>query len=125
MHASVPSYRARRVPTRVYGTRYKPPPGSRVVVCSGFRIPAWELVLKPSGGLLSPSKEVARGEEGRRMWAALEGLKDRYRRVIVLRHFEGASWEMVAETLECPSTDAARMLYARATVVLKKSLEDD
>ena len=83
------------------------------------------LVLEPSAGLLSPSKEVARNEEGRRMWAALEELKDRYRRVIVLRHFEGASWEVVSETLECPSPDAARMLYARATVELKKSLEDD
>lgn len=90
----------------------------RTAVSSG------SLRLEPSAGLLSPSGEAARKEEGRQMWAALEQLRDRYRRVIVLRHFEDASWDAVAESLDCPSPDAARMLYARATVELKKRLEE-
>jgi len=71
----------------------------------------------------SPSEVVAELETAERIEAALGRLSEEHREVILLRNWAGASWEGVAEALDRPSPDAARMLYGRALLELRKALE--
>lgn len=54
---------------------------------------------------------------------ALQEIKESYRDVIVARHWEGGSWEEVAEMIGSASPDAARMQYSRALTALTKALK--
>jgi len=82
------------------------------------------LVIEPSAGLLPQLERMLKAEEKRLLWEVLEELPPEHRTVIVLRHFDKASWDEVAQALGKPSADAARMLYSRAKVQLKKRLEE-
>ena len=59
-----------------------------------------------------------------RLQAAIGRLPDDYRQVIALRYQEGLAFEEVGRRLG-RSTDAARMLWARAVDRLKQELHGD
>jgi RNA polymerase sigma-70 factor (ECF subfamily) len=71
----------------------------------------------------SPSEDVSRLEQEERLLACLRELDEPYRRVIVLRHTDGMTWEAIAAELASASPDAARMLYQRARIELRKRVE--
>jgi RNA polymerase sigma-70 factor (ECF subfamily) len=70
----------------------------------------------------SPSDQAIAHEQGARVQAALAGLPERQRELILLRDYAGTSWEAIASELGLPSPDAARMLHARALVKLGAEL---
>lgn len=78
------------------------------------------LRLEPAATDPLPVEQLARREQEQILEVALGELDERHRQVILLRHHHDASWERVAEMMESPSADAARMLYARAKIELSK-----
>jgi len=76
------------------------------------------LVIQPAASVTLPDVKAMRDEEVGILEECIAELKDEYREVIVLRDYEGASWELVAELMQSPSANASRMLHARALVAL-------
>jgi len=68
----------------------------------------------------APDEVCAEREEVELLGDCIEDLEERHRRVIVLRLYESASWQGVADAMDIPSPDAARMLYAKARIELSK-----
>jgi RNA polymerase sigma-70 factor (ECF subfamily) len=75
-------------------------------------------------GKPSPLDDALRTEVLDRYDAALEKLTDAQRQAVVLRLEMGFTHAQVADALECPSADAARMLAQRAVVRLAEELGD-
>jgi RNA polymerase sigma-70 factor (ECF subfamily) len=70
--------------------------------------------LVPSVTNSNPGKAALRRELGSAIQAALQGLPDHHRAVIVLREIEGMSYEEMAEALEVPKgTVMSRLFHAR------------
>ncbi len=65
-------------------------------------------------GLASKAEEIARIED------AIDKLPPELRELIILRDYAGASWETIAEQTGRPSPDAARMMHAKAMVLLTR-----
>ena len=63
---------------------------------------------------LLPEQHSAKAEEQRQLEEAMDQLDEPHRAVILLRDFEGLSWEDVATELGRPSAGAARMFHATA-----------
>ncbi len=72
----------------------------------------------------SPSVVVALGEDRALLEACLADLREDYRDVILHREYEGGSWKQVAEWMDSPTADAARMLYARALTDLSERVRE-
>lgn len=70
----------------------------------------------------SPSDEVSRQEDERRLEAALALLPEEYRRVIELRNRDRLRFAEIGRRLD-RSEDAARMLWKRALAQLRKNLD--
>ena len=70
----------------------------------------------------SPSDVAIRGEEVERLERARSTLNEDQRRVIILRTWEGYSFEQVGEQMS-RSADAARKLWARAVIQLQRKLK--
>lgn len=62
----------------------------------------------------APIDRLARAEDVELIESCLDDLRPEYREVILHRDYAGASWAEVADWIDAPSSDAARMLYARA-----------
>jgi RNA polymerase sigma-70 factor, ECF subfamily len=79
------------------------------------------------GGLLakedSPSKQVARREQGVILADALALLPEDYREVLILRHLEGLTFPEVAQRLG-RTLDAVKKVWTRALVRLRRSLKE-
>jgi RNA polymerase sigma-70 factor (ECF subfamily) len=79
------------------------------------------------GGLLakqdSPSKQVARREEGVLLAQILARLPEDYREVLILRHLEGLSFPEVAQRME-RTLDAVKKLWTRALERLRRSMTE-
>jgi RNA polymerase sigma-70 factor (ECF subfamily) len=60
---------------------------------------------------LSPDALAARGESDRAVQGALMALKLEYRTVLVLKHVQGLSYEMLATILDCPVKTVKSRLY--------------
>jgi RNA polymerase sigma-70 factor (ECF subfamily) len=71
----------------------------------------------------SPSKQVARREEGVLLAAALALLPEDYREVLILRHLEGLTFPEVGQRMG-RSLDAVKKLWTRALDNLRRSLKD-
>lgn len=71
---------------------------------------------------LDPHETVAAQEQSGIVEEALQELDEKLQRVIVLRLRHAASWEAIAREMSRPSPDAARMLYARAKIELRKAI---
>ncbi len=78
-------------------------------------------LLAPDGQ--SPSRVAVSKEEHARIEAGLAKLRSAYRHVIIMRSQERMSFDEIARVIE-RSPDAARMLWNRAVLRLKRELED-
>jgi RNA polymerase sigma-70 factor (ECF subfamily) len=72
----------------------------------------------------TPSAIISRQEEYEKLQSALDALKPEYRDVIVLAKIDGLSHKEVGDKLG-KSSDAVRMLLARAMTVLTSTFECD
>jgi RNA polymerase sigma-70 factor (ECF subfamily) len=68
--------------------------------------------------------KIVSNEEQAILERAMDRLPGEYRELIIQRHYEGASWEAIAESTERPSAAAARMMHARALIELGKILRE-
>ncbi len=70
----------------------------------------------------SPLEIVERKETSEQVWKAVMSLKEEFREIIVLKHFQELSYHEMSEALEIPEgTVMSRLYYAR--LELKKKLE--
>jgi RNA polymerase sigma-70 factor (ECF subfamily) len=69
-----------------------------------------------------PDELALRGERSERVRQAVDGLPARQRMALVLKHFEGMSYEDVAEVMDC-SPGAVDSLLSRARTALRQRLE--
>ncbi len=67
-----------------------------------------------------PIDAAMQGEDIDAVETAIAELRNDYREVIIQRDYTGASWSEVADALDYPSSDAARMAYGRAIVALSE-----
>ena len=71
----------------------------------------------------TPSQQVAQREQAVIVANAMAALPAPYRKVLVLRHIEGLSFQDVAGRMD-RSSDAVRSLWARALTCLRSTLGD-
>ncbi|MEM6468582.1 MAG: sigma-70 family RNA polymerase sigma factor [Planctomycetota bacterium] len=71
----------------------------------------------------SPSSVVAEAEEALLIADAIGTLPEEYQRVIVARHFDGSSFEQIAEQLG-RSAGAVRMIWLRAIRRMRRDMKD-
>jgi RNA polymerase sigma-70 factor (ECF subfamily) len=71
----------------------------------------------------SPSKQVARREEGVLLADALDLLPEDYREVLLLRHLEGLTFPEVAQRMG-RTLDSVKKLWTRALDLLRRSVKD-
>jgi len=70
----------------------------------------------------SPLEKLEQKETNEFVWKAVMCLKDDFREIIVLKHFQDLSYREISEALEIPEgTVMSRLYYAR--MELKKNLE--
>jgi RNA polymerase sigma-70 factor (ECF subfamily) len=74
-----------------------------------------------SSGVL---ERIGSSEEQALLEQAMDRLPSDYRELVIQRHYEGASWEAIAESTGRPSAAAARMMHARALIELGKFLRE-
>ena len=72
----------------------------------------------PDTTRIRPDLVASTGETHRKLERALDTLPEELRMLIVLRDFEGMSWEDIAEATKRPSADAARMMHGKAKATL-------
>jgi len=77
-----------------------------------------------TGGVATPSRQVARGEGIAAMQARIAMLPDDYREAIVLRHLEGLSREEVAKRMGRTVAEVRGLLY-RARVKLREAMGNE
>jgi len=80
------------------------------------------LRLEPATPETLPLLKLEKAEFAALVEQCIAELPEAQREVILLRDYEGGSWEFVAEHLGVKSPDAARMLYGRAKLALVKAL---
>jgi RNA polymerase sigma-70 factor (ECF subfamily) len=78
---------------------------------------------EPGGGTAEPMDGLLADERQTRVRDAVDTLPPRQRMALVLKHFEGMSYDEVAEVLECSPT-AVDSLLIRARRKLKDTLAD-
>jgi RNA polymerase sigma-70 factor (ECF subfamily) len=81
-----------------------------------------ELILEPAADGPQPLDEMVEEEAVRAVESCMRELSDEHREVILQRDYMDASWELVAERIDSPSPDAARMLYSRAVTELAQRM---
>jgi len=69
-----------------------------------------------------PHKALEKSETHEQIWKAVMEMKDEFREVIVLKHFQDLSYREIAESLGIPEGTVMSRLY-HARFALKKSLE--
>jgi len=74
--------------------------------------------------VVTPFSDVMKTEEQDAVQDAIAELPEKYRELIVLRDYTGASWEDVAEAVGAKSPNAARMMHSRAVARLGKTLRE-
>ena len=73
---------------------------------------------------ISPEAAVERAERSEAIWAAILSLPAQYRAVIELRHFQGLSYEEIAQALAISSSAVKTHLH-RARKILAMRLQTD
>ncbi len=81
------------------------------------------IALEPVDDAPQPEDQIAEREEIELLQASMLELDENQRATILLRENEGLSWEEVAQATGSPSAAAARMVFARAKVALRRALE--
>jgi RNA polymerase sigma-70 factor (ECF subfamily) len=75
-------------------------------------------VHEPAAASTAPLDRLLEDEGRRLVELHLTQLDAKYRDLILLRDYEGHSWDRIAELTGRPTPDAARMMYAKALVEL-------
>jgi RNA polymerase sigma-70 factor (ECF subfamily) len=70
-----------------------------------------------------PAEAVLRSERSEALHRAVDQLPPRQRMALVLKHFEGLSYEDIAEVMDC-SPSAVDALLSRARNALREALQD-
>ncbi|MEM7307964.1 MAG: RNA polymerase sigma factor [Planctomycetota bacterium] len=79
--------------------------------------------FEPAGREPSPSQEAIYAEAQEAVDAHVERLQPRaYRRVLLLREYYGYDWETIRRRLDRPTVEAAKELYRRAQVRLRRQI---
>ncbi|MFT7462311.1 MAG: RNA polymerase sigma-70 factor (ECF subfamily) [Pseudohongiellaceae bacterium] len=76
--------------------------------------------IDPEASGLLPVDALSRAEQDSLVDRCLSEMPEQYRELIILRDYEGLSWDDVAAKTGRPSSDAARMKHATAMVNLAK-----
>lgn len=79
--------------------------------------------FEPVDGEDTPLAQLLQSERGERIRRVLETLPERDQRCIQLRLLERLPWKDVSEDLGLETPDAARMVYKRALIELKRRLD--
>ncbi len=79
--------------------------------------------FQPRDEATPPPEVVEKRDQVEVLLDCLEVLPEHYREVLVLRDQQGLAWSEVAERLQRPSADAARMLHAKAKIELRKEMK--
>lgn len=74
--------------------------------------------ISPHAKTHLPDALAALGEEAGIVETCLDGMDPKLREVLVLRHYLGSTWPVVAEELGYPNEQAARVAHAKATLEL-------
>jgi RNA polymerase sigma-70 factor (ECF subfamily) len=82
-----------------------------------------EAVDEPVANAASPLEEAVGQERLRAYEAALEGLSPRRKEAVIMRLELGMSYEEIAEVIEAPSWNAARMVVSRALVSISETMD--
>ncbi len=73
--------------------------------------------LDIAGSSDDPLEMLEKKEQRRQIWHAVMGLKDEFREVIILKHFNDLSYNEIAETLDIPvGTVMSRLYHARLSL---------
>ena len=75
--------------------------------------------LEVTGDQSSVAERAVRREEGELVERCLQTLPERYREVILLRQYAGASWDFVRDQMGAGSKGAVQKLYERALRALR------
>ena len=78
---------------------------------------------RSSSETASPAEHVEREELSARVQSALKMLPDRQRMALVLQHYEGLSYDEIAEAMDC-SRGTVDGLLSRARATLRDRLEE-
>jgi RNA polymerase sigma factor (sigma-70 family) len=104
--------------------RGKRDPGREVALDHIMRcMSTGSLSFEPAGSEPLPVEVASDREQEELVTGCLHDLEEKHREVILLRCYAGASWREAAEILGHPTADAARVLYYRATIELKRAVE--
>ena len=68
-----------------------------------------------------PQRNLEKKETQKQVWKAIMGLKDEFREIIVLRHFNDLSYNEIAESLDIPEGTVMSRLY-HARIELKEKI---
>lgn len=79
-------------------------------------------IHEPASPRTAPLDALVKREGAARVESFLSELEPDYRDLILLRDYEGHSWDRIAELLDRPSPDAARMMYKTALFELGKRI---
>jgi len=71
----------------------------------------------------SPLAQVAQSEETGFVDDCVHSLEERYRDLLLLRDYDGHSWDEIARRMELPSPDAARMQHKTALARLARAMD--
>ena len=69
----------------------------------------------------NPHESLETKERYKQVWKAIIGLKEEFREIIVLKHFNDLSYSEIAETLNIPEGTVMSRLY-HAILALKENL---
>ena len=73
-------------------------------------------------GRPGPYESIEQQEQVERVQRCLVALPDEYREIIMQRNYKQRSWREVAKRTGRPTEDAARMMYARALLELRRRM---
>jgi len=71
-----------------------------------------------------PADGVALGEDVQRLEAALDGLPEDLREIILLRNYANMEWKAIAAKVGKPSGDAARMAHGKALLLMAELMRN-
>ena len=69
-----------------------------------------------------PERAPQRREEARLLWKAMDELSEKHKTILILREFDGLSYEEIAEVLDCSKGTVESRLF-RARNCLREKME--
>jgi len=82
------------------------------------------VAIEPEAAQTGPLDALVKREGMEQVERFLAGLDEKYRELILMRDYEGHSWDRIAELCDRPSEDAARMMYRKALLELGMAIRN-